>query len=259
MNKFINEEWCEKMNKNKKVIAWIAVVLCLVLTVGACAIYVSDYYRADIGMIEAFTAGESVEKTVVSDGVLAYGSAESATGFIFYPGGKVEYTAYEPLMYILASKGIFCVLIEMPFNLAVLDVNAADGICELYPDVEYWYIGGHSLGGSMAASYLSKHSKDFRGLVLLAAYSTADLTETDLAVLSVFGSEDNVMNREKYDKYKSNFPLDATEIEIDGACHAYFGMYGKQDGDGEATLTPNEQISITADYINDFISKRVGE
>ena len=62
-------------------------------------------------MIEAFVADKSVEKTAVSDGVLAYGSAESTTGFIFYPGGKVEYTAYEPLMYSLASKGIFCILI----------------------------------------------------------------------------------------------------------------------------------------------------
>jgi pimeloyl-ACP methyl ester carboxylesterase len=158
-------------------------------------------------------------------------------------------------MYSLALKGIFCILIEMPFNLAVLDINAADGIQARYPQIQDWYIGGHSLGGSMAASYLADHSEDFQGLVLLGSYSTADLTQTGLDVLSIFGSEDKVMNREKYDKYKVNLPSDMQEIEIDGGCHAYFGMYGVQAGDGVATLTAKEQICMTADLIEEFVSK----
>jgi N-succinyl-L-ornithine transcarbamylase len=92
----------------------------------------------------------------------------------------------------------------MPCNLAVLDVNAAFGIQERFPDVKHWYIGGHSLGGSMAASYLASHASDFEGLILLAAYSTADLSNTSLSILSIYGSEDGVMNRKKYEKYKTN-------------------------------------------------------
>ena len=102
----------------------------------------------------------------------------------------MEYISYIPLMDALARKGIMCVLLKMPFNLAVLDVNAADGIQKEYPEIEEWYIGGHSLGGSMAASYLATHVEDYEGLILLGSYSTADLSDTDLAVLSVFGSED---------------------------------------------------------------------
>ena len=255
MNKFIKWSVMWRMYKNKKLIVWItAIVLSLAFAVGG-AIYVSDYYHADVVAIEAFVADDCVEKHVVSEGVLAYGSVESAAGFIFYPGGKVEYTAYEPLMRALASKGIFCILMEMSFNLAVLDMSAADGMQELYPQIESWYIGGHSLGGSMAASYLAGHAEEFQGLILLGSYSTADLTKADLGVLSVFGSEDKIMNRDKYDKYKANLPSDTTEIEIDGACHAYFGMYGKQDGDGEATLTAEEQIRMTADFIAAFVSE----
>jgi dienelactone hydrolase len=216
-------------------------------------LYVSDYYSADIASIQAFTASDNVKKTVLSEGIISYGENDSGVGFIFYPGGKVEYTAYEPLMIELASKGVFCVLIEMPFNLAVLDVNAADGICEKYPDIKKWYIGGHSLGGSMAAAYIEKHVDGFNGLVLLGAYSTANLFDTPLGVLSLYGSEDNVMNREKYEKYKKNLPLDLTEIEIEGGCHAYFGMYGEQEGDGEPTMTVDEQICVSAEYISDFI------
>lgn len=242
------------MNKNKKLLICITVgFLSVVLAIGGCAIYVSDYYSADADAIEAFVADDDVVKTELSDGVMAYGNSDSTTGLIFYPGGKVEYTAYEPLMCSLASKGIFCILIRMPFNLAVLDVNAADGIREQYPQIEDWYIGGHSLGGSMAAAYLADNAEEFKGLILLGAYSTADLTETELDVLSLFGSEDKIMNREKYAEYKTNLPADMTEIEMEGACHAYFGMYGNQEGDGVPTITPEKQIYLTANIIFEFI------
>ncbi|MBQ9759831.1 MAG: alpha/beta hydrolase, partial [Clostridia bacterium] len=223
--------------------------------VGGMAIYVSDYYRADTGAITAFAAGSPVDRTVLSDGVIAYGSADAQAGFIFYPGGKVEYTAYEPLMHALASRGVLCVLIEIPFNLAVLDIDAADGVREQYPEVTRWYIGGHSLGGSMAASYLADHSAEFAGLVLLGAYSTADLSTTSLEVLSLFGSEDRVMNAEKYEENKKNLPQGFAEIKIEGGCHAYFGMYGEQDGDGIPSISAEEQIRVTASHILDLMMK----
>jgi dienelactone hydrolase len=155
----------------------------------------------------------------------------------------------------LASNGILCILIEMPFNLAVFDMNAADGIRQLYPGIDHWYIGGHSLGGSIAASYAAKNSEDFDGVILLGSYSTTDISATTLDALSIYGSEDHVMNREKYEKYKTNLPEDMTEIVIDGGCHAYFGMYGEQEGDGTPTLSAEEQIRVSADYISDFVLK----
>lgn len=224
-----------------------SIVLVLVMVVGACAIYLGDYYRADAEAIGAFLPQGTTWNEESGRIVLA---PEGATkGFIFYPGGKVEYTAYVPLMQACAEEGILCVLVEMPFNLAVLDVNAADGIQEEYPEIEEWYIGGHSLGGSMAASYIADHTEEYEGLILLGSYATADLSNTDLAVLSLFGSEDKVMNREKYDKNKSNLPDDLTEFVIDGGCHAYFGMYGAQDGDGTPTITNEEQIRVTVENI----------
>lgn len=224
-----------------------SIVLTLAIIVGACAIYLGDYYRAHNEAIGAFLPQGTTWNEESGRIVLA---PEGATkGFIFYPGGKVEYTAYVPLMQACAEEGILCVLVEMPFNLAVLDVNAADGIQEEYPEIEEWYIGGHSLGGSMAASYIADHTEEYEGLVLLGSYATVDLSDTDLAVLSLFGSEDRVMNREKYDKNKSNLPDDLAEFVIDGGCHAYFGMYGAQDGDGTPTITNEEQIRITVENI----------
>ena len=157
----------------------------------------------------------------------------------------------------LAEQGVLCILVEMPFRLAVFDVNAADGISELYPCVESWYIGGHSLGGSMAASYISDHSDEFAGLILLGSYSTADLSATDLDVLSLYGSEDKIMNMDKYVGYKSNLPKDFTEIVIDGGCHAYFGVYGAQDGDGEPSISNEKQIEITSLWDDEKLSVMV--
>ena len=125
----------------------------------------------------------------------------------------------------------------------------------MYPEISEWYIGGHSLGGSMAASYISENSDEYKGLVLLGSYSTADLSEKKIEVLSVFGSEDKVMNKEKYNESKINLPANFEEVIIEGGCHAYFGMYGAQDGDGTPTISNIEQINTTADLICDFLTK----
>ena len=240
--------------QTRRIRVWIgSVVLVLALLVGGCAAYLADDYPADGAAISAFVADLSVPCSEPTDGVLTYGSTDASVGFIFYPGGKVDFRAYEPLMAALASQGAFCVLLQMPFQLAVLDVDAAKGIAEDYPAVDQWYLGGHSLGGSMAASYLKSNSADFSGLVLLGSYSTADLSQTPLRVLSLYGSEDRVMNREKYDRYKSNLPAALTEIVLEGGCHAGFGMYGAQKGDGVPTVSTEEQILRSADLIFSFM------
>ncbi|MBE6631800.1 MAG: alpha/beta fold hydrolase [Ruminococcaceae bacterium] len=242
-----------KILNKKTVISTVSVLLILALCAGVFALYVSDCYRADSEAIAAFVEAIDVEKTELRNGMISYGDPDAKTGFIFYPGGKVEYTAYEPLMCELASRGILCILVHMPYNLAVLDINAADGIREMYPKAKSWYIGGHSLGGAMAASYAEKHSDELEGLVLLAAYSASDISESSLDVLSIYGSEDGVMDRDKYKKYMDNLPTEFTEFELEGGCHAYFGMYGEQDGDGTAALNAAEQIRISAEYITGFM------
>ena len=170
-------------------------------------------------------------------------------GLIFYPGGLVDHRAYAPLMRALCDRGVLCLLTDMPLDLAVLDMKAADGLQELHPETDRWLIGGHSLGGAMAASYVKEHAAEYEGLVLLGAYSTADLSDTALSVLSVYGTQDGVLNREKYQECLAHVPEDFTEIVIDGGCHAYFGDYGVQKGDGEPAITREAQIEITADAI----------
>ena len=229
-------------------------ILTVYLLVGGFYLYVSDYYRADEVSIDVYVTSEEIEERELGDGSIAYIPTEYTAGVIFYPGGKVDHTAYEPLMRALAERGILAVLVRMPHNLAVLKSNAADGITEQFLTVEKWYMAGHSLGGSMAASYIAKHRGEFDGLILLAAYSTADLSASGFEVASIYGSLDGVMNRDKYGEYLINLPADLSETVIDGGNHAGFGMYGEQKGDGKATLTATEQIELTAEIIKNFVN-----
>lgn len=236
----------------KKRIVLLCAVLVLALAVG-CAVYVGDYYHASQNAMAAMAGTQAVTVRQTDEGTV-FSPENPTAGFIFYPGGKVEYTAYAPLMLELAQRDVLCVLVRMPLNLAVLDVNAAAGIPERFPEIGSWYIGGHSLGGSMAASFISKHADGFQGLVLLAAYSTADLTETGLKVLSLYGSEDGVLSREKYESYRGNLPGNTVETVIEGGNHAGFGSYGPQDGDGTAQISAQEQTRVTAQLLTDFFA-----
>jgi pimeloyl-ACP methyl ester carboxylesterase len=111
-----------------------------------------------------------------------------------------------------------------------------------------WYVGGHSLGGVMAADFAAKQAAELRGLVLLASYPTGDLAPS-LRVLSISGSEDGVLNREKLEAGTRYLPEDAVLQVSPGGNHAQFGSYGPQKGDGEPRISPAEQWAETAAII----------
>ena len=218
------------MKNQKKKSFFRRVFLCLLAVLLAVyvafGVYVSDYCHADPAAEDALVSDDVVSVTE-QNGNWVFAPESPTAGLIFYPGGKVENTAYAPLLHDLAE----------------------DGIPERFSEVTDWYIGGRSLGGAMAASYAAKHTDELDGLVLLAAYSTADLTDSGLRVYSTYGSEDGVLNREKYEADRTNLPQDTTETVIDGGCHAGFGSYGAQKGDGTPIISAEEQQRQTADAL----------
>lgn len=239
--------------KKKLIIIFSSIIAFILLLVGVFYIYVGDYYHATEDADNYLESTEYVE-VVDNKNMYTFIPNNADTGIIFYPGGKVEAKSYAPLMMELASDyGYLCVLIEMPFNLAVLDMNAADGIIDNYSNIDSWYMAGHSLGGSMAASYLANNLDDFDGLILLGAYSTEDFSDKDIDVISIYGENDGVMNKDKYNKYLSNMPVSFYEEIVIGGNHAYFGMYKEQAGDGKASISCLEQINITSNLINKYL------
>ena len=114
-------------------------------------------------------------------------------------------------------------------------------------EYENWFIGGHSLGGVVAA--MNTEKENIKGLILLASYPTE---KPNCKTLSIYGSNDGVLNIEKYQDSTKNLKQ-FIEIVIEGGNHAYFGNYGEQKGDNKATISRNEQQDITVKEIMKFI------
>lgn len=239
-----NDKKIKKAAKNKKLLFVIAVLVLLLIT-GIW--YVNDFYHSD-GSVDPYLKGEnSVVVTEIKEGIYLDGPGEEEA-MIFYPGAKVEYTAYLPLLNRLAEHGLDCFLVKMPCNLAFLGQNKAEEIMDAY-DYEDWYLSGHSLGGAMAASYASGHLKALNGLVLLASYPTKSLKSDSFRVLSIYGSKDGVLNMEKVKEGAAFMPSDYQEICIEGGNHAFFGNYRKQKGDNDAEISREEQQEQTVEAI----------
>ena len=234
---------------NKKV--KIAIVIILLLILGYGIFYLTDYYHAEKTATDLLNGTGNVSVIKSSNGLFLNGSGND-TALIFYPGAKVEYTSYLPMFTQLASQGIDCYLVEMPFNIAFFAQNSADDIID-NSTYSHYFIAGHSLGGVVASSYVNS-TDNVDGLILLASYPTKDLSKP---VLSIYGSEDKSLNLEKYNQAKPFTNNNLTEIIIDGGNHAQFAYYGDQSGDGKAKISPQNQQNQTVIAILNFINNNI--
>lgn len=236
----------------------------LILLAVCSLVYAADYYHYAETVPEATLDSMLNVNITQTDKYVAFVPAEKAadevnTGFVFYPGGKVAPKAYYPLLETIADRGIIVVMAIMPDNLAIYDVDAADAlnINDLFPSVNNWYIGGHSLGGVAASMYLSDNDyaacRNYKGIIFMGAYPSSDLKDSGIKALCINGSEDKVMDISKYEESLVYLPSGYTEYVIEGGCHSYFGDYGMQEGDGQPSITPIKQWELVADAIELFV------
>lgn len=144
-----------------------------------------------------------------SDSYIAVGDPMAEYGLVLYPGAKVEAAAYAPFAEKLAERGVFCVIAKMPFNIAFFGANEADQVMDSYPDVSHWWVGGHSLGGVVAADYAQKNAEKVEGVALLASYCSESLAASGLAAEVVYGTNDGVVNRSSLEACVDSLPKEA--------------------------------------------------
>lgn len=238
----MKQEKTTKRSRLWRVVALLAAVV--VLLAGAFFWYVSDYYRAEDVALAVMSDGSGI--TVQDNLTVLAPSVPGDTAVIFYPGAKVEAEAYLPLLDQLRQNGLTCILVHMPFHMAIFDADAAEEVIAQFPQYSHWYMAGHSMGGAMASQFAAGHPEEIDGLILLGAYIYGDYPPAD--TLTVYGS----LNQSVEDK------LDYTEnvVEIQGGNHAQFGNYGPQKGDATATISAEEQQAQTVDAIMKFIGQR---
>lgn len=233
-----------------KALRWVLIILLTIIVVGGIIGFVvlrnnsakneaTDFAKA------ALTSDDRVSVTSGDQFVFTPVGTTPDTGLVIYPGGLVDPVAYAPLARDIAAQGYLVVLDQAPLDLAVIDAGAAAEIIAAYPQISAWAIGGHSLGGAMAADYAFKNPAEVAGLALWAAYpaDNRDLSGLDLEVVSVWGSNDGLTTAADIEDSKSRLPADAVYVEIVGGNHTQFGYYGTglQSGDNPAGVSADEQ------------------
>lgn len=183
--------------------------------------------------------------------VLSPADGGSETGLVFVPGAKVDPWAYVAILQGAAEAGTTVVITRPWLNLAFFDLRGLDAFTSAAPEIDVWSVGGHSLGGVRACQL----AEDADALVLFASYCSTDLSGTDLAVLSLSGSEDGLSTPAKIADARHLLPATADLVEIDGASHASFGDYGPQNGDGTPTISDDEMHETVTDLLAGFLER----
>ncbi len=207
---------------------------------------------------EALSALESDEKISVeifNDHItFSPKDSEPVTGFIFYPGGRVDHRAYAAPLRAIAEQGFLVVVLDLRLNLAFFDISAAEPIFPLYPQIQHWAVGGHSLGGVGASLYAKEHP-DLSGIVFWASYPADDgLKNSTMDMLSIYGTRD-MAGMDKFKETSLLLPATTEYVVLDGGNHAQFGDYGLQPGDKEATISRTEQQAQVVNATVNFLQK----
>lgn len=236
------------MSRRKK---WLtaggSILLLLAVLAGAFFWYVSDYYRAEDVALAVMAQDSGI--TVQDNLTILSPTYPTDTAVIFYPGAKVEAEAYLPLLDQIRQIGVTCILVHMPVHMAIFDADAAEEVIAQFPEIQHWYIAGHSMGGAMASQFAADHLDQVDGLILMGAYIYGDYP--DDKTLTIYGS----LNQSVEDH------IDYTEniVEIEGGNHAQFGNYGPQKGDLPAAISAQEQQKQTVEAIQAFLTQRQSE
>ncbi len=240
-----------------KRLRWILIGLLVVLALTGAGFVV--WAETPLGpMPEALAALESNDEvTVQTDPWLLFvPTAKTPTvGLIFYPGGRVDPRSYAPAARAIASQGYLVVIPPVPLNLAVFAPDIAADVIAANPAIKHWFVGGHSLGGAMAARFAYNNPETVDGLVLWASYpaSPSDFSQRpDFPVLSVYGTQD--MGLEGIEASRVLLSSTTDWVVIEGGNHAQCGWYGPQPGDGAASITRQAQQAQMIEATVAFLS-----
>ncbi|WP_394120773.1 alpha/beta hydrolase [Planococcus donghaensis] len=188
-------------------------------------------------------------------GLIFRPESPNGKGVILYQGAKVEKEAYAYLGQSLSEQGFVVSIPQLPLNFGILGSGTADKVIEEYPDVQEWFLGGHSLGGVAASFYAEDPSVKLSGLYFLGAYPASDFSDSDLPMLSIYGERDGLSTIEDIEESRGLFPADSVFVEIKGGNHAQFGLYGEQKGDNSAEITPIEQQDLVVEALTEWINE----
>ena len=226
----------------------------VLVAVGAFLIWANTgVMQAEAGSLAAVRANPAVAIQDSGSAIVMTPTGDpSGVGLVFIPGAKVDPNAYLwKLSEAVEEDGLTVVITKPILNLAFFDQRALSTFTDQADGVSTWFTGGHSLGGVRACQYAAQ--PDVRGLMLFGSYCANDLSASSLEVLSLSGSNDGLSTPEKIRDSAHLLPQRTNFVEISGGNHARFGDYGRQPGDGTATISSAEVRRIITENITGLL------
>ena len=177
-----------------------------------------------------------VKRIVAILGVIVTAGAAFATGSMLIHG--------HPAYIVLLAVTLVVSVTVAALGIAFLSSGACATARAAHHPVTRWVVGGHSLGGVVAATDAETFAGATRdpvvGLFFFASYPATNIAQVHVAVLSVSGSNDGLSTPAKIAAAKPKLPAATRYLVVEGGVHAFFGDYGPQDGDGEPAISHDQ-------------------
>ena len=217
-----------------RVIRIVALLLLLGVVVGF-IVWSNQVMPADESFLSKVKQNQNVKVTETDHSlILSSNDYHSKIGIVFLPGAKVDPHAYlYKLSGIVENTGVTVIITKPYFNLALLDLRPIGSFTNDVNDIDKWYIAGHSLGGVRACQYAADQSTHVTGLILFGSYCDTDVT---VPTFNIIAANDKLTSEQDVNDHRAHLKGDVTTYEIGDASHASFGDYGKQKGDGDASI-----------------------
>ena len=201
-------------------------------------------------------AAEIAKQMKDVDGDL-YFYGDSGVGFIIYPGAKADERSYAYIAQQLNAEGHTAVIPNIPLHMSVWGPEQGLEIIEDNPEVEKWFLIGHSLGGLPISQIAAKQPEKLEGIAFVASLMICDLSDTDLSAIRITAEHDSVMPDKMMESNLDYLPENSTSVMIEGANHNQFGAYWHPGFDGKATITWKEQQDQMISLILDFFDEQI--
>jgi pimeloyl-ACP methyl ester carboxylesterase len=210
--------------------------------------------------VDAHTLRSDQDVSVLNDATtLTFmpGSPVGDTALIFICGSGIGAEAYAPLLRPLAEQGFPVFTVQLPYRFAPLEsqkqaaLGRVRAVIAAHPEVTRWVIGGHSLGGALAARMARVDPGSLSALVLVATTHPKDddLSFLRIPVTKVYASNDGVAPTDRVLANRRLLPPQTKWVKIAGGNHSQFGRYGHQLFDGRATISRDAQEALTRSAI----------
>lgn len=242
---------------NKRFLVALSVIFIVFAVIFGVVIWIASPYQPSESAISALNPSDSENYTVDQSKWLVFTPKETmySKGIIFYPGGRVDPKAYSNTCADFAKMKILCVIVPMPFNLAIFNPLAGEAVIQEFKNIDQWIVMGHSLGGSMVTRLAQAQDRKVSNLIFLGSYSDIDITKVNVKVLSITAEFDGLLNKDSFEKNKINLPEGTEFLEIKGGNHSQFGSYGFQQGDNTSTKSGEDQRKEIVENISKLIVK----